>query len=186
MCRASNVVVSREHLQQAIVAAVEENDVQTLADLHQTFLQPEIPYVMPALSLDDSMITIQGFPLNPLAYSFRLGHEEVARYLIETAKCDLSRLYSQYRAAGKTPIHILCEYGHLGLLRYFLPKHLEGHLETQGNAIVELQDQYEEMSIFLDAKQKEARETVLSQKASSSSQTSIQKACEYSHIEVVK
>ena len=182
-CSAAKVVVSRMQLQQAVAAAIEEDDLKTLIDLYSAFMQRG-QMEGPCLGLDDPIVSIQGFPLNALAYTFRLGHKAIAEFLLQQAGCDLGTMYSMYKVAGKSPVTILCEYGHLALLQYFLPIHLELERGLLGGPVVSFQDQSESISLFPEDLQAGNRRNWLFSQ-SGNTQSAVHRACEHGHLEII-
>ena len=185
-CSTAKTVVSRMQIQQALATAIEENDLQAVAELYSTFMQPE-KSERQILKVDDGIISIQGYTLNALAYCIRLGHTSLAKYLITSAGCDIGSMYACYSLASKNPITILCEYGHLDLLTYFLPLHIDRLRTLQGGPMVSFQDQSESLSLFPeDHRTSEYIKKVLSAPIHSNSQLAIHRACEYGHFEIVQ
>lgn len=177
------MIFSHTHLLQALTQAIEEDDLSAVRDIYETLGKSQGPsYALPAFSFDDTIVVIHGVELNPLALCIRVGHLSIARYLIEVAHCNVRLVYALYKAIGKTPTHILCEYGHLQLLTYFLPIHLD-HLANQAASHSSLPDDYEELSVFQEGKQ--YRPNPISA-IFTNTQTPIQRACEFSHLDIVK
>ena len=171
------------HLQQAVAAAIEEDDLSALTDLYSAFMQRG-KTEGPPLGVNEEIVSVQGYPLNALAYAFRLGYTDIAQFLIEQAECDLDRMYALYKAAGKSPITILCEYGHLSLLDYFLPLHLDLIRSHHSCPEVSFQDQSQSLSLFQDdfhpnPPKKQAYKSF-------NTQSAIHRACEHGHMEVIK
>lgn len=172
------------HLQQAVAAAIEEDDLNALTDLYSAFMQRG-KIEGPPLGVNEEIVSVQGYPLNALAYAFRLGHRDIAQFLIEQAECDLDRMYAMYKAAGKSPITILCEYGHLSLLEYFLPLHLDLIRSHQTGPEVSFQDQSESLSLFPDDFRPNPPQKKQPYK-SFNTQSAMHRACEHGHMEVIK
>ena len=177
------MIFSHTHLLQALTQAIEEDDLSAVRDIYETLGKAQgPPYTIPAFSFDDTVAIIHGVELNPLALCIRVGHLDVARYLIEVAHCNVRIVYALYKGIGKTPAHILCEYGHLQLLTYFLPLHLD-YVANQGASHSSIPDDYEELSVFQEGKQ--YRPNPISS-IFTNTQTPIQRACEFSHLDLVK
>jgi hypothetical protein len=179
-CSGKADVVSRQALQKGIVACIENSDLGGLAELYDLFIKQGLgPYALPVLTVDEPVLTIQGVDLNALAYAFRCGRTEIACFLIEKAGASLSQLDACYQVIGKTPLHILCEYGHAELLRYYLP--LYRNLRQQRLvSIPSFHESYEELSIFTDNPRRFAVNPV------TWSLSPVQKACEKGHIDVLR
>ena len=183
LCKGNQVIFSHAHLLEAITQAVEEDDLSAIRDIYEKVGKTQgPPYVIPAFSFDETVVVIHGVGLNPLALCIRVGHLDIAKYLIEVAHCSIRLVYAIYKTIGKTPAHILCEYGHVALLAYFLPLHLD-YMATQAASHSSLPDDYEELSVFQEGKQ--SRPNPISS-LSTNTQTPIHRACEFSHLEIVK
>lgn len=178
-CTGKADLITRETLQKGIASCIETCNLDGLAELYEIFLkQGPTPYALPALTVDDPVITIQGVELNALAYAFRCGRTEIAEFLIEKAGASLTRLRAYYQVIGKTPLHILCEYGHVELLRYYLP--LCQNYPQRPVSSPSCHESYEELSIFTDNPRRVAPA------ASVYVLSPAQKACEKGHIEIVR
>ena len=185
MCKGSKVIISREHLLQAVVRAIEEDDLSVIIDVHSIFAQDSsVPYIIPGFSFDDPIVSIHGIELNALAFCFRAGYLDIARYLIEKAGCSLAALYDTFRSIGKSPVHILCEYGHLQLLMYFLPIHVRNQ-PGGGLSFSEIKDVSEEISAFQDPSEKQTFKALHTPRLSSNTQSPIQRACEFGHLSIL-
>ena len=182
ICKSKSDIITRDSLQKALVSSIENDDLAGLQDLYDFFLkQGSTPYVMPALSIDDPIISIQGVELNALAFAFRHGRTEIAVFLIEKAGCSLSRMTGMYQVIGKAPLQILCEYGHIELLRYYLPVYMQAggvRVATVGS----FHESYEDLSIFADGNHRRG----ISIAPVGSFSTAVQKACERGHIEILR
>lgn len=177
-CTGKADFITREALQKGIVSCIEDSDLNSLAELYEFFMkQGPTPYTLPIMTIDDSVIIIQGVELNALAYAFRCGRTEIAEFLIEKAGASVSRLNACYQSIGKTPLHILCEYGHVDLLRYYLPRY--HHCQLGLVSIPSFHESYEELSIFTDNPRRFAGPSL-------STISPAQKACEKGRIEVVR
>lgn len=183
LCKGSQVIFSHAHLLQTLTQAIEEDDLSAVRDIYETLGKTQgPPYAIPAFSFDDIIVVIHGVELNPLALCIRVGYLDIARYLIEVVHCNVRLVYALYQAIGKTPVHILCEYDHLPLLTYFLPLHLD-YLANQGVSQSSLPDDYEELSVFQEGKQTRPNPIT---SIYTNTQTPIQRACEFSHLDIVK
>lgn len=179
-CTGKADLVSRDTLQKGIVGCIENSDLGGLAELYELFIkQGSSAYVLPVLTVDEPVITIQGVELNALAYAFRCGRTEIAAFLIEKAGASLARLYACYQVIGKTPLHILCEYGHAELLRYYLPLCREPSQQLLAS-IPSFHESYEELSIFTDNPRRFAITPTYF------SPSPAHKACEKGHVEVLR
>lgn len=178
-CTGKADLITRETLQKGVASCIEAGNLDGLTELYEIFLkQSPASYALPILTVDDPVITIQGVELNALAYAFRCGRTEIAEFLIEKAGASLSRLRAYYQVIGKTPLHILCEYGHVELLLYYLPLY-QNHTQ-QIEPSPSCHESYEELSIFTDNPRRVAPADyayLLSP---------VQKACEKGHIEIVR
>jgi len=177
-CTGKADLITRETLQKGLVSCIENSDLSSLVELYEFFMkQGPTPYTLPILTVDDPIITIQGVELNVLAYAFRCGRSEIAEFLIEKAGASVSRLNACYQGIGKTPLHILCEYGHVDLLLYFLP--LYHHCQLGLVSFPSFHESYEELSIFTDNPRRFASPSLYTISPA-------QKACEKGRIEVVR
>lgn len=184
LCKGTpTIVLSREYLQQAIAAVIEEDKVQVLEQLYTNYMSKALlPYAIPVLDVEDPIAHIQGVDLNPLSYAFRLGRTRIARFLIEKANSSLSKLYHTFKLIGKTPLDVLCEHGHTDLLQYFLPKHLKRL--SPDSPLVSYEESYEQLSIFAD----QSRATAVRpwKYPQAVTYTAIQRACQHSHLDTIK
>ena len=174
------MIVSRENLQRAIAGAIEEDRAHYLQLLFENYMSKALlPYAIPILDVDDPLMYIQGIDFNALAYAFRLGRVEIAQFLIEKANSSLPKLYQTFKQAGKTPIDILCEHGHIDLLHYYLPKHLQRPVEE--TPLLSYEDSYEQLSIFADR----SRVVPVSHSAGVT-YTAVQRACQHGQLEILR
>jgi len=179
-CTGKADLVSRDTLQKGIVGCIENSDLGGLAELYDLFMkQGPTAYALPVLTVDESVITIQGVELNALAYSFRCGRTEIAAFLIEKAGASLARLNACYQVIGKTPLHILCEYGHADLLRYYLPLCRESCQQLLAS-IPSFHESYEELSIFTDNPRRFTIAPI------TFALSPAHKACEKGHVDVLR
>lgn len=181
-CHSNSDVVSRAGLQRALVEAIEANDLISLEELHQRFFHHgSSVYVLPELTFEDCIITLQGMELTPLAYAFKLGREEIAAYLIEKVGCSVSRLYSFYKSWGKSPLYILCDSGHSSLLSYFLPLCVESFSPKPQSP---LSFDSSDLSLFME--KPSSRTPNIPIYPLPHSPTPAHRACEKGHLEAIK
>lgn len=166
----------REQVRSALLVAIENGQLEDVQRLYRRYMQRMGP--PPVLDVDEKLLTMQEVPLPALAYAFRAGQCEVARFLIEEAHSSMRKLYETYQLINRSPLDIACEYGFLPLVQYFLPIHLqEGCKWTQHENSTE---DVEDLSIFTDLQVRNKLKTV------NLLQPAVHKACEQGHISVVK
>ena len=166
----------REQVRSALLVAIENGRLEDVQRLYRRYMQRLAP--PPVLDVDEKLLTLQEVPLPALAYAFRAGQCEVARFLIEEAHSSIRKLYETYQLINRSPLDIACEYGFLPLVQYFLPIHLqEGCKWTQHESFTEA---VEDLSIFADLQARNKLKTV------PLLQPAVHKACEQGHIFVVK
>lgn len=183
VCRGNQVILSHANLLETIAQAIEHDDLSTIRDIYESIGRTQgPPYAISPFNFDDTVVVIHGVELNALALCIRVGYADIAKYLIEVVHCNLRLLYAEFQTIGKTPAHIICEYGHLALMKYFIPFHLD-YLARTGRSHSSIPDDYEELSVFQEAKQKRRNPLSLS---SINSQTPIQRACEFSQLDLIK
>ena len=178
-CTGKADLITRETLQKGLAVCIENGDLGGLAELYDFFLkQGSSPYALPLLTVDDPVLTVQGVELNALAYSFRCGRKDIAQYLIEKTGASLSCLNACFQRIGKTPLHILCEYGHVDLLKYYLPLYRRSH--SRQPSIPSFHESLEELSIFTDNPRRVAIVPT------TFTLSPVQKACEKGYIDILR
>lgn len=166
----------REQIRSSMLVAIENGRLEEVQRLYRRYMQRRQP--PPALDVDDKLLTLQEVPLSALAYAFRAGQSEIARFLIEEGNASLKKLYETYRLINRSPLDIACEYGFLPLVQYFLPIHLQESCKlTQPENSTEGPD---DLSIFADYRGRNKAKTV------TLFQPAVHKACEHGHLAVVK
>lgn len=103
-----------------------------------------------------------------------MGKTEIVKFLIETCKSKIEIVTEIYKNVGKTPIDVICEYGHLDLLKYYLPIHIE--TKDQKPTDFSFQHSSEDLSIF---------NSKVIKKTPSTGATAIQRACDRGKIQIV-
>ena len=71
------------------------------------------------------LILIDKFYGNFLCYSLWLGKGQVFSYLLTTVQCSLSVMEEIFINAKHNPMMILCEKGHIDVLKIYLPEYLK-------------------------------------------------------------
>jgi len=166
----------REQIRSSLLVAIENGRLEEVQRLYRRYMQRRQP--PPTLDVDDKLLTLQEVPLSALAYAFRAGQSEIARFLIEEANASLKKLYETYQLINRSPLDIACEYGFLSLVQYFLPIHLQESCKwTQPEISTEGPD---DLSLFADSQGR------IKVKAVVSVQPAVHKACEHGHLAVVK
>lgn len=178
-CKGKDKCSSLDQLRERLVAAVESGRLDIIQHSYQRHMQANATSL--SFDVDEWIIILQDVKLNTLAYAFRAGQTEIVRFLIEEAHASVGKLYETYKQFNRSPADILCEYGFLPLLQYFLPI----HLCESGKSVTSapLNDSQEELSIFSDH-----RTVLLREKADPPIpfQPGIHRACEKGHIGVVQ
>lgn len=124
--------------------------------------------------------------MNTLGYALRLGRTAIFKHLYETRGASLVEIARIFYHVGKTPIDIICENGHLELLKYYLPLYLEGLDRFEPNDSME-DDESEELSIFATSRPTRSH-TIDKSKIipTSSTNTAIQRACDRGYLDIIK
>ena len=102
---------------------IEQNNPSNLENLikilsHQQKI--EIPLIV-----NKPLINIDKFYCNFLCYSFWLGKGEVFSHLLNIVQCSLSEMEEIFLKAKHYPMMILCEKGHINVLKVYLPEYLK-------------------------------------------------------------
>lgn len=179
VCKNKAKCTTLDQIRDRVIAAIESGRVDVIEHCYEKYMLGTEN--APALDVDEWIIELQSVKLNSLAYAFRAGQTEIVKFLLETAHASLSKLYAIYKQFNRTPVDLLCEYGFLTLLQYFLPI----HLQEIGKAATSfpLNDSLEELSIFSDHKTILLREK---NEQPAAYQPSIHRACEKGHLTVVQ
>ena len=174
-----------DYICNSILIAIESGRKGELEQLYFRFMQAQDSDEEPIFHVDDTIIVLQEVQLNALAYAFRAGQCHAAKFLIEEGRASIRKLYDTYEQIGRTPMDILCEFGFLDLVQYFLPLHMR---EKDREDKESMDGSGEELSIFSEKINKKA--TTMKSEATlrimSPYQPSIHRACEHDHIEIVK
>lgn len=178
-CKGKDKCASFDQLRERLVTAVESGRLDIIQHCYEKHMQGSVAPL--AFDVDEWIIVLQEIKLNALAYAFRAGQTEIVRFLVEIAHASVGKLYETYRLFNRTPVDILCEYGFLPLLQYFLPIHM---LEiSKAVTSTPFNDSQEELSIFSDH-----RTVLLRDKSDPPTpfQPAIHRACEKGHINVLE
>jgi len=183
VCKAKVHQNLHEYISNSLLLAIESGKLEEVQSLYARFMRKEGPST--AFDVDEVIITLQEVPLNALAYSFRAGQTEVARFLLSRGSASVHLLYATYALIGRTPLDIACEYGFLSLVQYFLPIHLQEGGKHRLTASP--RESLEEMSIFVQSKAKVTQISAdVTLKVSAPYQPAIHRACEQGHVDVVR
>lgn len=168
-----------------MLLAIESGRKGELEQIYARFMKTEEVGEEPIFHVDDTIIVLQEVQLNSLSYAFRAGQCHAARFLIEEGRASIRKLYETYAQIGRTPMDILCEFGFLDMVQYFLPIHMR---ERESKEVESGDEANEEMSIFDEKINKKA--TTMKSEATmrilSPYQPSIHRACEHGHMDIVK
>jgi hypothetical protein len=133
------------------------------------------------LTIEDPILTIQGVSptqvqINALAYVTRLGNLQMFQYLHEHCGASLKGVRAVYAQVFKTPMDIVCEHGFYELLKYYLPKYLA---DTEPLDSLNSSDEH---SLSLQSKD----QSLPHASVASSTQLAVHRACEKSHMDIVR
>ncbi|CAG9325398.1 unnamed protein product [Blepharisma stoltei] len=172
--KAINPQITKEELKSKIYNAIDLDKVGTLNNLWKTYIKPR-PNIVPFFEINEPLLQIQGVDINTLAFAIRIGKTNIVKFLIENCKAKIEAMNQIYSSIGKTPMDVICEYGHLDLLKYYLPIYLESK-EIRSTDFSFHEDSLEDLSIFNSKTMK---------KSLNRGPTAIQRACERGKIEIV-
>lgn len=169
-----NTNLSLEDLKAKIVLSIEHDRFSYFEKLWKNCIKPR-PEQQSSFHIDDTITTIQNTEINALAFAIRLGRTSIVKFLIENCGASLETVSNILDSVGRSPIELMCEYGHIDLLTYYLPIYLERPLE---NSEISFQDNEsrEDLTIFNSKEVKPVKFRGLS---------AIQRACERGHVEVI-
>ncbi|CAG9322587.1 unnamed protein product [Blepharisma stoltei] len=166
--------ITKEELKSKIYTAIDLEKVGALSHLWKVYIRQR-PKFVPLFDINEPLIEIQGVEINSLAFAIRVGKTSIVKFLIENCKAKIEAMNDVFNAVGKTPMDVICEYGHLDLLKYYLPLYLE-FKEMQATEFSIHEEKSEDFSIF---------NSKFLQKKPMKGASAIQRACERGKIDIV-
>src|SRR5574343_1992628 len=97
-----HVVVSR------FKSAIESGNLKALSSTSRHYLKTK--------TLDETFTEVQGFNMNPLAYSLWLGQEKSFKFIHTRLNAKLSVMEELFEKFEITSLHIICAKGYTDLL----------------------------------------------------------------------
>ena len=96
------------------------NSLDSLIKLLSFHYKIEIPLI-----LNKPLIKMENFYGNFLCYALSKGKVKVFNYLLKNLNCSLSDMEELFIDAKLDPMTILCQKGHINLLKAYLPEYLQ-------------------------------------------------------------
>jgi hypothetical protein len=182
-CTSSKKTLSKPSLKANLVQSIDEDHIISFIRLFNTYVcQPSGQRAV--MKVDEAITTVSEvrlpqLDLSALGYAIRLGRLEIARYLIEEAGASLGSVCEVLKTFNKSPLDILCENGHLPLLKYLLPMldSIQASSADEPSAVDE--------SLFAVAKETK-RVSLTQARLLSCTYTAVQRAADKGHYAVVK
>jgi sulfur relay (sulfurtransferase) DsrC/TusE family protein len=125
-CCTAKKTMTTASLKATLTKLIEERKTHKFVRVFRAYSQGARPATC-LMKVDEYITNIQGVrlrqtQLSALAYAIRLGRVDIVRYLIEEAESSLGKVAEELLKVGKTPLDIICESGHVHMLKYLLPK----------------------------------------------------------------
>jgi ankyrin repeat protein len=174
---------TKQRLKADLVQLIDGNYIFTFTRVFNTYVtQSSGPRAV--LRVDEAITTLTEVrlpqvDLSALGYAVRLGRLEIVKYLLEEAGASLGKLCEVLATFKKSPLDILCENGHLPLLKYLLPQLDSMQTSPAGEPSVV------DESLFATAKET-TRVSHTQAQLLSCTYTAVQRAADKGHFEVVK
>ena len=70
------------------------------------------------MEINDTLENIHGAQYNALGFALRLGRTEIFQFLLEQCSAKISEMEERFKMSGRIGIDIICDNGHLSLLKY--------------------------------------------------------------------
>lgn len=84
-----------------------------------------------SIKMNERTITLGSYKLNFMAYALAAGTVKSFKFLYEKCGCSLEQMNQNFAEYAMDPLNIVCEKGHLELLKYYLPLYFSHRQSTQ-------------------------------------------------------
>lgn len=186
-CTTARYEQSSAYLKARLLESIEHNQYRKLSNLYKYMKLLQRASPTDYFNLDDPIkhtkdVTSIQMTFNALGYALWCGSKDCFVELHEKLGASLKAMTSLILKSGKTPMAVICERGHLSLLKYYLPIFLKKRSFQDTSPSTFFSGADEELSIFMNKSQ---TSRTLEKKTIMNTLTPIMLAVERNHINIV-